>query len=105
MACVRGLILGLAALAVAGCFSRSSAEQRCAKPQEYQASVGVSGIVVPEGLSEPARGQAYQLPSGGNKVLPADAGCLDRPPNFFRQDPAAAPEATPTPAPTPAPPG
>lgn len=95
--------LGVSVLMLTGCFFRSSVEERCARPQEYQASEVASGIAVPDGLSAPAPGQAYQLPADARQELPPEAGCLDRPPNFFRQDPAAAPAGTPVPPPNPTP--
>ena len=97
------MALGISVLVLTGCFFRSSVEERCARPQEYQASEVASGIVVPDGLAAPAPGQAYQLPADARQELPPEAGCLDRPPNFFRQDPAAAPAGTPAPTPAPAP--
>ncbi|MCL4721139.1 MAG: hypothetical protein KJ041_04130 [Gammaproteobacteria bacterium] len=82
------------ALTLSGCFSRSSTEERCAgKVEEYQASGSVPGIVIPPGLSAPASGQTFQVPGTGDTRAPPDAGCLSRPPAFFRREPA--PESVP----------
>lgn len=86
------MVPALLALMLTGCFSRSATEERCtAKAEEYQTGGSVSGIVVPPGLSAPARGQTFQVPGTGDTGSPPDAGCLARPPPFFRRDPAPEP--------------
>jgi uncharacterized lipoprotein len=87
----------LAACALAGCFSSKDPNKGCDEVSEYQASRSVPGIVVPEGLSAPSHSSTFVVPPAGadaaGAAAPAPqpwAACLQRPPDFFRREPAPA---------------
>jgi uncharacterized lipoprotein len=68
---------------LSGCFS--SGKPSCNKQQEYQASGSIEPLQVPDGLDEPERSAALDIPeqSPDAKERGKDDPCLDSPPDYF----------------------
>ena len=68
---------------LSACFLRPSAEERCARPQEYQKSRSVEAINVPAGLDGLDPAQSLQIPEAGSQGYPDGRPCLEMPPDYF----------------------
>ena len=81
--------------ALAGCFGGKNPDARCDDVAEYQLSGSVPDVVVPEGLAVPTAESGYAVPAEAataeTALLARGAACLERPPDYFRRDPAAVP--------------
>ena len=66
-----------------GCFFRSSPEERCVRPQEYQASNSIEKLRVPTGLDAPDEGSALEIPETGQQGYQDGRPCLEMPPDYF----------------------
>ena len=92
----RSVLAPLVALAVlgcsvTGCFGGKNPDGRCNEVAEYQLSGSVPDLVVPDGLVAPNRESGYSVPAAGANPEADGAACLARPPEYFRQEPPAAP--------------
>lgn len=81
--------------ALSGCFGGKNPDARCKDVAEYQLSDSVPLVVAPDGLVTPNRESGYSVTAAVAKaeaeLLARGAACLERPPDYFRKDPAAAP--------------
>ncbi len=73
------------------CFGGKNSAARCDDVEEYQLAGSVPLVVAPDGLTAPSRGSGYVVPPPGASPEVEGAACLARPPDYFRQDPAAPP--------------
>lgn len=76
-------LLLLFSMMLAGCFFRSSPEEKCARPQEYQESEAVSELRVPPGLDRPEESDSMDIPEADQQGYPEGRPCLEMPPDYF----------------------
>lgn len=91
--CPRAALFVLVVLggALTGCFGGKNPDARCNEVAEYQLSGSVPDVVAPDGLVAPDRESGYLVPAAGANPEVDGAACLARPPEYFRQEPAAPP--------------
>ena len=77
--------------ALTGCFGGKNPDGRCNEVAEYQLSGSVPDLAVLDGLVAPNRESGYSVPAAGANPEADGAACLARPPEYFRQEPPAAP--------------
>lgn len=83
MSAVRLTLLLVVVAGLTGCFFRSSPEEKCARPQEYQSSEAISALRVPPGLDRPEESDAMEIPEAGEGGYPDGQPCLEMPPDYF----------------------
>lgn len=79
----RAWLLGLLCVGLAGCFFKKSPEEKCAKPEEYQANESIGALRVPAGLDTPDQGDSMEIPEAGKQGYPDGRPCLEMPPDYF----------------------
>jgi len=73
----------LLCLSLAGCLFKKSPEEKCAKPEEYQASDSIGDLQVPAGMDRPDQGDTMEIPEEGQQGYPDGRPCLEMPPDYF----------------------
>ncbi|UCG73548.1 MAG: hypothetical protein JSV45_04030 [Chromatiales bacterium] len=77
------MLAGLVCLGLSGCFFKKSPEEKCAKPEEYQASDTIGELRVPPGFDKPDQGESMEIPEAGQQGYPEGRPCLEMPPDYF----------------------
>ena len=83
MSSARLIVLAILGIGLSGCFFRSSPEEKCARPQEYQSGQTIGDLQVPSDLDSPDKGESMEIPDTGKQGYPEGRPCLEMPPDYF----------------------